>query len=125
MACKNYDITISALDIADATGNTPSSLNGRVFVNYTDCYGDPQTISYNTPGSYNNAICADDTYALFFYYNKNNYYSECIKLREENKLLKQQLTHAHITIDVLTLRNKEIFKEQPMLDLLGMNDIDF
>jgi hypothetical protein len=72
MACKNYDITISALDIADATGNTPSSLDGRVFVNYTDCYGDVQVINYNTPGSYNNAVCADDTVPFLFYYNKNN-----------------------------------------------------
>jgi hypothetical protein len=46
-------------------------------------------------------------------------------VKESTSLLKQQLTHSHITIDVLTLRNKEIFKEQPMLDLLGMNDIDF
>ena len=68
MACKNYDITISPLDIASATGNSNTFLNGRVFVNYPSCYGTSPTISYNTAGSYNNAVCADNEDAFNFYY---------------------------------------------------------
>ena len=56
--------------------------------------------------------------------NKNNYYTKCLELTEEVKVLKQQLTDAHITIDVLTLRSTNLFREQPTMDLLGMNDID-
>ena len=68
MACKNYDITISPLDIAAATGNINTFLNGRVFVNYPGCYGTSPTISYNTAGSYNNAVCADNEDAFYFSY---------------------------------------------------------
>ena len=72
MACKYYDITISALDIADATGNSNPSQNGVIFVDYTDCYGTQFQLSYDTPGTYLNAVCADDSIGFTFYYYKNN-----------------------------------------------------
>ena len=68
MACKNYDITISPIDIAAATGNIDTFLNGRVFVGYTDCYGNSLTISYNAAGTYNNAFCANDQIKITFIY---------------------------------------------------------
>jgi uncharacterized delta-60 repeat protein len=68
MACKNYDITISPIDIAAATGNMDTFLNGRVFVGYTDCYGNSLTISYNAAGTYNNAFCANDQVKITFIY---------------------------------------------------------
>jgi uncharacterized protein (TIGR02145 family) len=61
MACKYYDITISGLDIADATGNTIfPNLNGKVFVKYTDCDGIEQEVGYDTPGTYVDEFCANN-----------------------------------------------------------------
>jgi len=100
----------------------PNLINGII----CDCIPRKKATIIYTRTQFNSHIksISHQNYLKVLNNNKNNYYSECIKLREENKLLKQQVTNAHITIDVLTLRNKEIFKEQPMLDLLGMNDID-
>ena len=39
MACKDYDIIISALDIANATGNSNPAQNGTVFVDFDYAYG--------------------------------------------------------------------------------------
>lgn len=56
--------------------------------------------------------------------NKQNHHSENIQLKKDKKMLTQQLAHAHITINVLTLRYNEFVKKQPIVDLLGMNDMD-
>ena len=101
----------------------PNLTNGII----CDCINRKKSTVIYTRAQFNTHIKSQShtNYLIMLNNNKNNYYSECIKLRDEIKILKQQLTHAHITIDVLTLRNKETVKEQPTLDLLGMNDIDF
>ena len=101
----------------------PNLTNGII----CDCINRKKTTIIYTRTQFNSHIksLAHTNYLQVLNNNKNNYYSECIRLREENRILKQQITNAHITIDVLTLRNHELFKEQPTLDLLGMNDIDF
>ena len=72
MACKDYDIIISALDIANATGNTNPAQNGTVFVDYTDCYGTPFQLSYSSAGTYSSAVCGDDSIPFVFSYYNNN-----------------------------------------------------
>jgi len=72
MACKYYDITISAIDLADATGNTDTSLNNKVFVSYTDCGGTAQNIFFDTAGTYVNYLCADNTIGVVGNYYQNN-----------------------------------------------------
>jgi hypothetical protein len=73
MACKYYDITISGIDIADATGNTFfPNLNGKVFVKYTDCDGAEQEVGYDTPGTYPNEICADNNELVLPGFYSNN-----------------------------------------------------
>ena len=91
-----------------------------------DCMNRKKQTTIFTRTQFNSHIksLSHTNYLVMLNNNKSNYYSECIRLRDENRILKQQLTNAHITIDVLTLRNKE-FKETPTLDLLGMNEIDF
>jgi uncharacterized protein (TIGR02145 family) len=73
MACKYYDITISEIDIADATGNTFfPDLNGKVFVKYTDCDGTEQEVGYDTPGTYVDEFCANNNeYVLLGFYSDN------------------------------------------------------
>jgi hypothetical protein len=72
MACKDYDIIISALDIANATGNSNPTQNGTVFVDYTDCYGTPFQLSYSSAGTYSSAVCGDDSISFVFSYFNNN-----------------------------------------------------
>jgi hypothetical protein len=73
MACKYYDITISGIDIEDATGNTFfPDLNGKVFVKYTDCDGAEQEVGYDTPGTYPNEICADNNELVLPGFYSNN-----------------------------------------------------
>jgi uncharacterized protein (TIGR02145 family) len=75
MACKYYDITISGIDIADATGNTISpNLNGKVFVKYTDCDGTEQEVGYDTAGTYVDEFCANnDELVLIGFYSNNDF----------------------------------------------------
>jgi len=75
MACKYYDITISGLDIADATGNTIfPNLNGKVFVKYTDCFGIEQEVGYDTPGTYVDEICANNNESVLVgFYSDNDF----------------------------------------------------
>ena len=77
MACKYYDITISGIDIADATGNTIyPNLNGKVFVKYTDCDGTEQEVGYDTAGTYVDEFCANDNEpVLIGFYSDNNPFS--------------------------------------------------
>jgi len=72
MACNYYDITITALDLASATGNTDPSRNGVVFVAYTDCDNINRDDQYTISGSYPNDICVSDIQVPNFYYYQDN-----------------------------------------------------
>lgn len=72
MACNFYDITIGALDLSDATGNSDPLLNGVVFVDYFDCNNINQDSSYSEAGVYLNSICASDVQTPVIYYYKDN-----------------------------------------------------
>ena len=61
MACKNYNVVINQLDLNNASNNTDPDLDGKVFVSYTDCNGNPESIAYSTAGTYPSAFCADDS----------------------------------------------------------------
>lgn len=68
MACKNYNVTINQLDLNNAINNIDSDLNGKVFISFTDCNGEPSVIAYETAGTYPNAFCADDDEIVIAYY---------------------------------------------------------
>ena len=72
MACNFYDITISALDLADATGNSNPLLDNVVFVDYNDCDDINQDKQYDTAGVYPNDICVTGTSIPVIYYYKND-----------------------------------------------------
>jgi hypothetical protein len=72
MACNFYDITISALDLADATGNSDPLLDNVVFVDYNDCDGINQDKQYTISGIYVDDICVTGTSTPTIYYWKNN-----------------------------------------------------
>lgn len=61
MACKNYNVVINQSDLNNASNNTDPDLDGKVFVSYTDCNGNPESIAYSTAGTYPSAFCADDS----------------------------------------------------------------
>lgn len=71
MACNYYTITVSQLDLDDATGNS-SVFDNTLYVDYYDCNGDPQTVIYDFSGVYTNDFCANDFPSLTLYYFKNN-----------------------------------------------------
>jgi len=60
MACKNYNVVINQLDLNNAINNSDPDLDGKVFISFTDCNGEPISIGYSTAGTYLNAFCADD-----------------------------------------------------------------
>lgn len=73
MACKYYNVTISAGDIAAASGNTDPSLNGVVTAGYTNCDSVPTGTSFFAGGFYPNAFCADNTDIIVVsYYQDDN-----------------------------------------------------
>jgi len=70
MACLLVSLNISSLDTGDATGNTNPLWNSRVFVDYNDCSGNPQTQSFLTGV---HEICVDsNSYPPTLYYYKND-----------------------------------------------------
>ena len=71
MDCYFYSLDINQGDINDATGNF-SQPDYTVFVNYTDCNGDPQTTSFGLAGFYPNEICVQELSIPFIYYYKND-----------------------------------------------------
>jgi hypothetical protein len=72
MACYYYTLNISQLDIDAATGNF-SQPDYTVFVNYTDCNGDPQTTSFGLAGIYTDIICVDElSFPSIYYYTNDN-----------------------------------------------------
>lgn len=72
MACKNYNVVINQLDLTSAIGNLDTDLDGKLFVSYTDCNGNPQSITYDTAGTYSSAFCADDNEIIILYYIAND-----------------------------------------------------
>ena len=68
MACKNYNVVIKQSDLTLAIGNLDADLDGKVFVSYVDCNGNPQSITYDTAGTYPSAFCADDNEIVVLYY---------------------------------------------------------
>jgi hypothetical protein len=72
MACNFYTLYIDQFDIDAATGNV-SQPNNAVFVNYTDCDGNPQTVSYSFAGTYTDVICVQDfSFGPTIYYYQND-----------------------------------------------------
>ena len=73
MACTSYSLTISQLDLNNATGNTPPNIDGVMYVTYYDCNGDFTTTIFSE-GYYENAICNndDDGFVSLYYYQNNN-----------------------------------------------------
>ena len=73
MACTSYSLSISQLDLDNATGNTPPNIDGVMYVTYYDCNGDFTTTIFSE-GYYENAICNNDDvgFVSLFYYQNNN-----------------------------------------------------
>ena len=69
--CFEYDVTISQLDIDDATGNTGTLAiyNGNIIINYTDCAGNP---TEDLSGTGTAVVCADINVGVSLTYFKNN-----------------------------------------------------
>jgi hypothetical protein len=65
MACKNYNVVINQLDLNNASNNSDPDLDGKVFISFTDCNGEPTSIGYSTAGTYLNAFCANDDDVVF------------------------------------------------------------
>jgi hypothetical protein len=72
MACYYYTVTVDDIDLLDATGNSNPAFNGVLFVDYTDCNGDPQTTSFSFAGVYTDIICVEESSFVSVYYYKNN-----------------------------------------------------
>lgn len=68
MACKYYNVTISQSDLNNAVNNSDSELDGKVFISYTDCNGNPESITYSSAGTYSNAFCADPSESIIALY---------------------------------------------------------
>jgi uncharacterized protein (TIGR02145 family) len=68
MACKNYNIRIRQVDLDNAINNPDPNLDGKVFVSFTDCNGNPESIAYSIAGTYSNAFCADDSEMIVITY---------------------------------------------------------
>jgi hypothetical protein len=68
MACFNYDFTVDSSDLANATGNSNPALNGVVFVEYTDCDGNPGQEQYSSVGTFLLLDCIDALQPINVYY---------------------------------------------------------
>ena len=70
--CYYYDVTINGTDLAASTGNTIYP-DYTVFVNYTDCDGNPADAYFATAGFYPNFICIDETQLITVSYYQDNF----------------------------------------------------
>ena len=73
MACNFYTLYIDQIDIDSATGDV-SQPDNTVFVNYTDCDGNPQTQSFSFAGTYTDVICVQELSlgpTIYYYQNDN------------------------------------------------------
>ena len=68
--CYVNEITVSATDLADATGNTDTGLNGKLFVEFRDCANTPDFVDFTLPNPY--GICALNTLVPILTYWKND-----------------------------------------------------
>ena len=73
MACNYFNVTISQSDLRNATGNSDPDLDGKVFISYTDCNGEPTSIGYSSAGTYPNAFCADPSESIIALYWSENF----------------------------------------------------
>lgn len=76
MACYTLGVLINIDDLNDATGNTDTNKNLKMYVDYTDCSGSAKTIYFTFETSdivfsYNN-ICINWNEDVTIYYYKNN-----------------------------------------------------
>jgi len=74
MACNYLGFNISAVDLADATGNSNiyPYIDGAVYGRYTDCSGNTIAEQYVSSGIYSAATCFDDSYITDVIYYKND-----------------------------------------------------
>ena len=72
MACYFYSLNVSALDLSDATGNTNPALDGVLFLNFTDCDGNPGQEQYSAAGTFTSTACIDSLELVSFSYWKND-----------------------------------------------------
>jgi hypothetical protein len=56
--CYYLETIVTSEDIINANGNLDPSLNGKVFLFYTDCNSNPATQEYSSAGTYPNSVCA-------------------------------------------------------------------
>jgi hypothetical protein len=71
--CKFFDITITAADLIDATGNT-NGKDGIVYVDFIQCGGGSTQLQYTTDDTFYNQFCSDpaNIALIEFSYWKNN-----------------------------------------------------
>ena len=69
--CFEYDVIISELDTADATGNTGENAiyNNNIIINYRDCQGNP---TESLSGTGTATVCADSNFPVTLSYFKDN-----------------------------------------------------
>jgi len=56
--CRFLDVVVTQGDIDDATGNTDTALNGKVYLFYTNCESNPVLEEYSVAGTYTHSVCA-------------------------------------------------------------------
>ena len=76
--CNRYTIFVGQSDIDNATGNTDTSLNGKLIVNYNDCLGIPRELILNDAGFWTNIICVDELFITSLSYWKNDVQIEAV-----------------------------------------------
>ena len=71
--CNYLYLNVSQLDLDDATGNTDTNLNGRVFIDFTDCNSNPAQYSAIVAGIINTTLCyLTSQFVSAVYYYKND-----------------------------------------------------
>lgn len=71
MACNFYTITVSQVDLDNAINNNFYE-DYVLYVNYTDCNGNPVTTSFGSAGTYTDVICVDEFSFPYLYYYTND-----------------------------------------------------
>ena len=74
--CYFLDVTIAQSDLNSASGNTDTSLNGKVYLFYTDCDSQGVAEEYGVSGTVTNSVCALASQigilTEFYYYQDDN-----------------------------------------------------
>ena len=72
--CFTYDVNVNQADLDDATGNTDTNQNGKLYIEYVTCAGVPTIKEYSVAGSYPDDVCVDTTEPapIIYYYKTNN-----------------------------------------------------